>query len=92
MGSVRESNLQNDIAIYCYEKLIKLGVTKISKQKYSRGREFAKELVNDAKFELYRLYYYENPKLSQKYLNHYKKGLGNHIGTIYKPLKKFLKK
>jgi len=74
MGEVRHANYQNDIAIYCFDKLIKLGVNKIAKQEYSRGKDFAKELINDAKFELYRLYYHENPKLSEKYLQQFKLG------------------
>jgi len=91
MGSIRKVHEdQKDIAIGCYEDVIKLGVNKIAKQEYSRGREFARELVNDAKFELYRLYFCENPKLSQKYLAMYKKGLEKGITTIYKPLEKFL--
>jgi len=90
MGEIRKLNYQDDIAIYCFEKLIKLGINEIAKQEYSRGKEFARELVNDAKFELYRLHYYENPKLSQKYLNNFKRGLAKGITTIYEPVKKFL--
>lgn len=91
MGSLRKSNYQNDIAIYCFDKLTKLSINKIAKQEYSRGKYFAKELVNDAKFELYRLYHDEgNLKLSEKYLTMYKKGIEAGISTIYKPLKKFL--
>jgi hypothetical protein len=90
MGSVRKQNYQDDIAVYCYEKIIKIGVNKIAKQEYSRGIESARELVNDAKFELYRLYICENPKLSKKYLAMYKKGLEKGITTIFTPLEKFL--
>ncbi|MBI5370934.1 MAG: hypothetical protein HZA79_02780 [Sphingobacteriales bacterium] len=90
MGEIRKLNYQNDIAIYCFEKLIKLGINKVAKQEYSRGRCFAKELLNDAKFELYRLHFYENPRLSAKYLRQYKKGLDKGINSIFKPLKKFL--
>ena len=90
MGEVRKLNYQNDISIYCFEKIIKMGVNKIVKQEYSRGKYFAKELINDAKFELYRLYFYANPKLSEKYLRAYKDGLDKGVATIFKPLKKFL--
>jgi len=92
MGSIRGCHTdQILIAIGCYEDVIKLGETKIAKQEYSRGIEFARELVNDAKFELYRLYYdYNKPKLSKKYLAAYKKGLEKGITTIYTPLEKFL--
>jgi hypothetical protein len=90
MGEIRKLNYQDDIAIYCFEKLIKLGINEIAKQEYSRGKEFARELVNDSKFELYRLYYYENPNLSQKYLNNFKRGIAKGITTIYEPVKKFL--
>jgi len=91
MGEVRKVHEdQKNIAIGCYKDVIKLGINKIAKQEYSRGREFARSLVNDAKFELYRLHYYDNPKLSKRYLAMYKKGLEKGITTIYKPLKKFL--
>jgi hypothetical protein len=90
MGEIRKLGNQNHIAEYCFKRIIKLGVNAIAKQEYSRGKSFAKELINDAKFELYRLYFYENPKLSAKYLREYKSGLEKDIATIFKPLKKFL--
>ena len=90
MGSVRRSNNQFDIAIYCFEEIIRLGVRKIDSDYYSRGTEFAKELINDSKFELYRLYYETNSPLSKRYLSMYKTGLKKGIRTIYKPLKKYL--
>ena len=90
MGEIRKLGNQNHIAIYCFERIIKLGVNTIAKQEYSRGKPFAKELINDAKFELYRLYFYENPKLSAKYLREHKSGFEKGINTIFKPLKKFL--
>ncbi len=90
MGEIRKLGHQNPIAIYCFERIIKLGINTIIKQAYSRGKYFAKELINDAKFELYRLYFYENPKLSEKYLREYKSGIEKGINTIFKPLKKFL--
>jgi tetratricopeptide (TPR) repeat protein len=92
MGEIRKSNYQDEIAIYCFEKLIKLGVNRVAKQKYSRGRNFAKELINDAKFELYRLHHHNNRKLAEKYLQQYKKELEKGTTTIYKPLNKFLLK
>jgi tetratricopeptide (TPR) repeat protein len=90
MGSVRRSYNQNEIAIFCYKKVIRLGVNKIARGEYGRGIPYAKELVNDSKFELYRLYHEENPGLSKRYLSMYKNGLKKGIFTIYKPLKKFL--
>ena len=54
------------------------------------GSYFAKEIINDSKFELYRLYHEENPGLSKRYLSMYKSGLKKGVRTIYKPLKKFL--
>jgi hypothetical protein len=90
MGSIRRSYNQNDIAIFCFKKIIHLGVSKIAHGEYGRGVPYAKELINDSKFELYRLYYEENPGLSKRYLSMYKNGLKKGIRTIYKPLKKFL--
>ena len=90
MGEVRKVNHREDLAIYCFEKIIKLGVNKIARQEYSRGNAFAKELINDAKFELYRLHFYDNPKLSARYLRMYKSALAKGVDTIFKPLRKFL--
>lgn len=90
MGEIRKLGDQNHIAEYCFKRIIKLGVNVISKQEYSRGVSFAKELINDAKFELYRLYFYKNKKLSMKYLKEYEDGLDKGINSMFKPLKKFL--
>jgi len=89
MGGVRKANNQNDIAVYCFKKIIKLGIRKVAYCEYGRGPEFAKELINDSKFELYRLYHETDPGLSKRYLSMYKKGLEKGIPTIYKPLRKF---
>ena len=90
MGEIRKLNDQLDIAIFCFEKIISLDVKAIANGEYGRGLSFAKELINDSKFELYRLYYEISPSLSKKYLSMYKKGLERGVGTIFKPLKKFL--
>ena len=90
MGKVRKSGHQDDIAIYCFRRIIKLGVNAIAKQEYSRGRPFAKELINDAKFELYRMYFYSDPKKSAKYLKEFKVNLKKGVGTIFYPLNFFL--
>jgi tetratricopeptide (TPR) repeat protein len=90
MGEIRKLNGQKDIAIYCFEKIISLGVNRITKAEFSGARIHAKELVNDSKFELYRLYYVENGRLAHRFLAHYKKGLKKGIPTIFKPLRKFL--
>lgn len=90
MGEIRKLYGQTDIAIYCFEKILKLGIRKIAYGEYGRGIPFAKELVNDSKFELYRLHHENNPGLSRRYLSMYKKGLEKGVRTIFKPLKKFL--
>lgn len=90
MGSARKSSDQNDLAIYCFERIIELGVKSAKGYQYELNPSLASELVNDAKFELYRLYYEENRKLAEKYLNEYKKGLKKGVTTIFKPLKRFL--
>ena len=90
MGSIRRHYGQKDIAIYCYKKIIHSGI----KKSYGRLQEFSKstikELINDAKFELYRIYHGQNTGLSKRYLSMYKKGLLKGTATIYKPLKKFI--
>lgn len=90
MGGVRKANDQLDIAIYCFNKIIKLGIKKIAYGEYWRGMAFAKEMINDSKFELYRLYHETDPGLSKRYLSMYKRELKKGVWTIYKPLKKFL--
>lgn len=90
MGEIRKLNFQNEIALFCFERIVKMSVKEISSQEYSRGNAFAKELINDSKFELYRLHFYQKPKLSIRYLNSYKKGLRNGIPSIFKPLNKYL--
>lgn len=90
MGEVRKLNGQMDIAIYCFEKIIKLGIKGISYSGCKLNVEHAKEIINDSKFELYRIYHDTNPKLSKRYLAMYKKGLEKGVYTIFKPLKKFL--
>lgn len=92
MGSARRSSGQKALSIYCFERIIELGIKGAKSPKTHLDRDFAKELINDAKFDLYRLYYEDNPKLSDKYLAMYKRGLEKGINTIYKPLKSFLLK
>ena len=90
MGAIRKSYGQSDIAIYCFEKIIQLGLKGIAYSGCKLNVEYAKEMINDSKFELYRIYHYTNPKLSKQYLSKYKKGLEKGTSTIFKPLKKFL--
>jgi hypothetical protein len=90
MGKVRKVNRQFDIAIYCFRKIIRIGVMRISNGKRKPGLQYAQEMVNDSKFELYRIYHDLNPGLSKSYLTSYKKGLDKGMPTIYKPIKKFL--
>lgn len=90
MGKIRKLGHQKDIAIYCFKRIIKLGVTRIAQQEYSRGKSFAKELINDARFELYRLYFGSDSKKSAKYLEEFKSNLKKGVETIFHPLNKFL--
>lgn len=90
MGSLRRSSGQIDLAIYFYERIIKIGIKGVVSDKCDLDKDFSKELINDSKFELYRLYHQDNPGLSKKYLTMYQQGLQKGVNTIYKPLKKFL--
>ncbi len=90
MGKIRKSGYQNDIAIYCFKRIIKLGVNKISTQEYSRGKSFAKELINDAGFELYKLYFDTDKKRPTKYLKEFKANVKKGVETLFHPLNKFL--
>ena len=90
MGNVRKTYGQTDVAIYCFEKILKLGVREEGLCQSQVNLSLAKELVNDSKFELYRLYYSSDPALSKAHLASYKRGLKKGVGTIYQPLEKFL--
>lgn len=92
MGEIRKLYNQLDIAIYCFEKIVTLDIKAIAYGEYGRGLPFAEELINDSKFELYRLHYINNPDLSKKYLVMYLKGLQNGIKTIFTPIDNFLLK
>lgn len=91
MGKVRKVGTQFDIAIYCFKRIIELGVKGASLGENKLSPDFANELINDSKFELYRIYHDLNDfKLSDKYLKMYKAGLTKGINTIFKPLSRFL--
>ncbi len=90
MGKIRKVGHQEDVALYCFKRIIKLGVTRIATQEYSRGRDFAKMLINDARFELYRLYFGSDQKKSAKYLEEFKANLKKGVETIFHPLSEFL--
>jgi hypothetical protein len=90
MGEIRKINGRKDFAIYCFERIIKLGIKRVANQEYSRGEKFARVLINDARFELYRLYYNINPGASKKNLQSFKRERSKGVDTIFKPLNKFL--
>ena len=90
MGQIRKLGHQDHLAVYCFKRIIKLGVGRISSQQYSRGRDFARMLINDARFELYRIYFYSDRDKSANYLSTYKEYLKRGVYTIYYPLKRFL--
>lgn len=91
MGKVRKAYGQFDIAIYCFEKIIKQGTTGSANNGCDLDRNFVKVLINDSKFELYRIHHdLEEYKLAHRYLTMYKKGLEKGNDTIFKPLAKFL--
>lgn len=68
MGAIRKINMQNDIAIYCFNKIIKLGVARIVNGHRNISVMYAREMINDSKFELYRIYRGQNPSLAKRYL------------------------
>lgn len=91
MGKVRKLGKTFDLAIYCFERIIKWGVKGASQGENKLSHDFARELINDSKFELYLIYHDLNElKLSDKYLKMYRVGLKKGINTIYKPLSRFL--
>lgn len=90
LGKIRWDYGQFDIAIWCFQEIIRLGVRGIVYGGCKKKLSIALAQINDSKFQLYRLYHYTNPSLSKRYLTLYKKGLDKGISTLYKPLKKFL--
>ena len=89
-AKVRETTQQFNLAILYYKKIINLGIKNIVYAGCKLELKIAEELINDSKFELYRLYFNLNPVISRKYLSLYKKGLRHGVHTIYKPLAKYL--
>lgn len=65
-------------------------------EKYNCSGEdeaYIKMLTNDARFELYRMFFDgENYELANELLAEYKQNLKMGVKTIFKPLKKYLKK
>lgn len=91
LGKIRNAFKQTDLAIYCYERIIEIRRKKIPKEDTCTNRSLVQIMVNDSKFQLYRLHHDKgNYAVSKKYLSIYKNGLKKGIETIYKPLEKFL--
>jgi tetratricopeptide (TPR) repeat protein len=91
MGNVRNAFKQTDIAIFCFKRIIELGIKNVINKDEDQDFRYAQMKINDSKFQLYRLYYDKGDlTLSKKYLAMYKRGLKKGIKTIYKPLEKFL--
>ncbi len=79
-------------AIDCYIKIMELGED-LGEDANCSGSDlpFVRMILNDARFQLYRLFHdLEEYELSKKFLKAYKMHLRKGIDTIYKPLEKFL--
>jgi hypothetical protein len=91
MGKVRKAGKAFDLAIYCFKRIIKLGLKGATQGENKLSRDLANELINDSKFELYRIYHDLNElKHADKYLKMYRTGVKKGIKTIFKPLSRFL--
>ena len=91
LGKIRKAFGQFDLAIYCFKRIIEIGSKKIGEDDNCTNRSLVKIKVNDSKFQLYRLYHDKSDfTTARKFLSLYKIGLKKDIGTLYKPLKKFL--
>ena len=91
LGKVRKAFRQFDLAIYCYKRLIKLGSKNISKYDNCTNRTLVQIKVNDSRFQLYRTYHDMGEfRMANRYLSTYKTGLNKGIGTLYRPLEKYL--
>jgi tetratricopeptide (TPR) repeat protein len=78
-------------AIDCYIQILKLDENLSKEYNCSNSNlAFVQMLLNDARFQLYRLFYdLEDFDLSSKFLKEYKSQLKKGIDTIYKPLEYF---
>lgn len=79
-------------AIDCYISILELGekTDKISNCSNSE-LPFIQMILNDAKFQLYRLFYdLEDFEMSNKFLESYKENLNKGVNTIYSPLENFI--
>lgn len=79
-------------AIDCYIKILELEEDLSSVSNCSNSDlPFVQMLFNDAKFQLYRLFYdLEDFEMSNKFLEAYKENLEKGINTIYSPLENFV--
>lgn len=93
MGEIRKIfEDQVELAINCFEKIVNFDIKDIGVDEYGRGVDFAKELVNDSRFELYRLFYPTEKSLALRYLKEYEAELKKGTSSIFKPLKQYLLK
>jgi hypothetical protein len=91
LGEIRNAYRQTDLAIYCYKRIVEVGSRAIPRKDKCTDRSLVQIKVNDSRFQLYRLYHDKGEyAMSKRYLSTYKKGLEKGIGTLYKPLEKYL--
>ena len=91
LGKIRNAYGQKDLAIFLFKEIIRLGTKNVVTSYEGKDLDFAKMIVNDAKFQIYRIYHdLKMSELSRRYLAMYKDGLKKSIKTIFKPLKRFL--
>jgi tetratricopeptide (TPR) repeat protein len=91
-GVIYNANGDTWTAIDCYIKIMELGEDLREDANCSDSDlPFVKMILNDARFQLYRLFHdLEEYELSGKFLRAYKRHLRKGVDTIYKPLEKFL--
>lgn len=91
-GNIHQAMDDNFTAFDCFIKILKFGKGKQPALNCSGSESwFIEMLINDAHFELYRIFRdLDNMRLAKRFLAEYKRGLKKGISTIYKPLEQFL--
>lgn len=90
LGTIWKAAGNYELAMASNEVVLQLAKEKDYSHCYGIDEELDQELINDSRFELYRLHFYTKRKLANKYLAAYKRGLERGVKTIYHPLEKYL--
>jgi hypothetical protein len=73
---------QIDNAIFSFQEIIRIGISRINKCGIDETKESALARINDSKFQLYRLLINSKPAVAKRYLRMFEKGVENGLFTL----------